>query len=261
MARRKKKAKAAPSNGYGILDNHYLFCQYLVADETGNIRQAAIKAGFSPQSASQQASRALNNEKVKACIADLRKLRDERLQLQADDVLKRWVQIADADPNELIELRRRCCRYCYGTDHKYQRTPAEREAAYTGWDKTTKAGDTRDPFNEMGGLGFDARKDPHPECPECFGEGVVVVFPKDTRLLSEAARRLFAGVETTKDGLKIKLRDQDAALLNVGKHRGMLVNKHEHAGPNGGKIPIEIVGVEIVPPASVAPTAGKESLE
>ena len=43
-------------------------------------------------------------------------------------------------------------------------------------------------------------------------------------------------------GLKIKLHDKQAALVNMGKHLGLFVEKHEHSGPDGG--PIEIGRVE-----------------
>ena len=33
------------------------------------------------------------------------------------------------------------------------------------------------------------------------------------------------------------MRDQDAALLNVAKHLGMMINKHEHTGKDGAPIP------------------------
>ena len=52
-------------------------------------------------------------------------------------------------------------------------------------------------FDEASGIGYDPRCDPHPDCPECFGEGVVKVFVKDTRDLSPMAERLYAGVEET----------------------------------------------------------------
>jgi phage terminase small subunit len=77
----------------------------------------------------------------------------------------------------------------------------------------------------------------------------VIPFPKDARLLSERARRLYAGIKVTKDGIEVKMRDQDAALLNLAKHLGMFVQKVEHSGKNGGAIPIRIVGIEIVDPS------------
>lgn len=241
----KRKSRAKPcSNVWGLNDRHLLFCQYLVADEKSNATEAAIKAGFAPATADQQASRLSRNVKVQKCLAALRAERAERMQVKADDVLAHWLAIACADPNELIELRRPCCRFCHGKSFRYQRTPGEMEAARAAFAQKAAAlpvGAAMPAFDEQGGIGFDARKDPHPHCPECFGEGAAVAHPKDTRKLSASARRLYAGVKVTKDGLEIKMRDQDAALLNVAKHIGMLTHKHEHSGPDGEPIPITII--------------------
>ncbi len=45
--------------------------------------------------------------------------------------------------------------------------------------------------------------------------------------------------QTDKGGLKVKLHDKRAALVDIGKHLGMFVDKHEHSGPNGGPIKTE----------------------
>jgi phage terminase small subunit len=159
-------------------------------------------------------------------------------------VLAHWISIARANPNDLIEGRRTCCRFCHGKSFGYQRTPAEMASAASAWEAHSEKapdGTPLEPFDEQGGIGYDARKDPHPHCPECFGEGVVVVFVKDTRQLSAGARLLYAGVKETENGIEIEMRDQDAALLNVAKHLGMLVNKHEHSGPDGAEIPISFI--------------------
>jgi phage terminase small subunit len=80
-------------------------------------------------------------------------------------------------------------------------------------------------FDELGGVGFDARKPPNEKCPDCFGDGIGDAHFKDTRALSPSARRLYAGVKQTKDGLELKLHDQLNALITVGKHLGMFVEK------------------------------------
>lgn len=40
-------------------------------------------------------------------------------------------------------------------------------------------------------------------------------------------------------GIKIKLHDKKGALVDIGKHLGMFVEKHEHSGPGGGPIQTE----------------------
>lgn len=40
-------------------------------------------------------------------------------------------------------------------------------------------------------------------------------------------------------GIKIKLHDKKGALVDIGKHLGMFVERHEHSGPEGGPIQTE----------------------
>ncbi|AJI88865.1 Uncharacterised protein [Yersinia kristensenii] len=58
----------------------------------------------------------------------------------------------------------------------------------------------------------------------------------DSRDLSISARRLYAGVKQGKFGLEVITRNQDDALKMVGQHLGMLKNKTEISGPDGGAI-------------------------
>jgi hypothetical protein len=90
----------------------------------------------------------------------------------------------------------------------------------------------------MGGFGFDLNAEPHPACPECGGLGQELIYVADTRKLKGSARRLYAGVKKTKDGLQIITRDQDAALANISRYLGMLVDRKEISGPGGGPVPL-----------------------
>lgn len=78
-----------------------------------------------------------------------------------------------------------------------------------------------EPFDQQGGLGYDARKGPNRDCQECFGEGIGTAHFKDTRDLSPAARSLYAGVKQTKDGFQMLLIDKMAGLEKVFKHLGL----------------------------------------
>jgi phage terminase small subunit len=42
--------------------------------------------------------------------------------------------------------------------------------------------------------------------------------------------------QTAQGGLKVKLHDKRAALVDIGRHLGMFKDKIEHSGPNGGPI-------------------------
>lgn len=198
--------------------------EYLKANFNGT--KAAIAVGYSPTSARFQASELLALPEVQAKLTAAIAARAERVKIDTDDVLKRMYAVATADPRELIELHRCCCRFCYGTDHHYQWTPNELREAITEYSREVACASVdqlkllHEP-DASGGDGFNPYTDPNPKCPECFGEGVERVVPKDTRDLSPGAALLYAGVKTTQNGMEIKMHDQTGMLINVGKHLGM----------------------------------------
>lgn len=201
-----------------------IFCRHYLV--TLDAAKSAREAGYSVRSSKQMGCDLLREPAVAARIQELLAERASSLAIDAAAVLRRFWLIATADPNELTQFRRTCCRYCHGKSHEYQRTPAELRRARTAWEaKQTKS--SRETFDEEGGDGYDRRKPPHPDCPECFGEGEEHVFVADTRNLSESARMLYAGVKQTKEGLEVKVHDQHAALTNVARHLGMFGDRVE----------------------------------
>lgn len=204
---------------------HERFCQEYIVDENGT--QAAIRAKYSAKTAAQQAYDLLRKPEIDIRIQELRQERSKRLQMTADDVLRHWRDIAMADPNELVQHRQGACRYCWGVDHEYQWKTHREYRAACGEDELAQE------FDPPGGFGYRLSDPPNPECPECSGIGNTYVVPMDTRNLSPQARLLFAGVKQTKDGLEIKLRDQDKALENVARANGMFKDKVEHSGNIG----------------------------
>ena len=66
-----------------------------------NATQAAIRAGYSAKTAHEQASRLLANAKIASAVADAKKARSERTQIDADWVLSRLAQDATADLADL----------------------------------------------------------------------------------------------------------------------------------------------------------------
>jgi phage terminase small subunit len=84
-------------------------------------------------------------------------------------------------------------------------------------------------------------------------DGDEVVVSHDIALLSSAEidddiAGAIAEVRQTKEGLAVKLHDKRAALVDLGKHLGMFVEKHQLFGPNGGPIQqkfiVEFVGAD-----------------
>lgn len=243
-ARPNKPERQAEPRGKKQPTRIELFAREYLVDLNG--RQAAIRAGYSPQSARITASELLARADVQEAVAKAMQERADRTGITADQVLQRIWAIATADPRELIELHRSCCRYCYGEGHRYQRTPRElaNDQAVFEADEAKRTAENAPPreFDIAGGLGWDPRRDPHPECPECFGEGVERVVPKDTRDLSPTAKLLYAGVKTTQHGLEIKMHDQPGMLVNAGKHLGLFREKIELTGKDGGPVATKSIG-------------------
>lgn len=163
--------------------------------------------------------------------------------IDAAFVLREWVTIATADPAELMRARRWCCRHCYGIDHKYQWVSDEEFALACArvidWNATkpTRAHAKAMPSFD-GGAGYVRSLAPVATCPHCDGDGEWDTFIADTYSLSPAGRKLFAGVETTNNGVKVRMRDQDGALASIAKYLGMTPELHRHGGDPANPAPI-----------------------
>jgi hypothetical protein len=173
--------------------------------------------------------RLLRRPDVSAELARLKAERIERRGITAEETVREITLLAKADPRALFEVIRGACRYCHGAGHLYHRTPREfREA----WQKhmadhpEDSAGLT---FDHEGGVGFNLRTRPHPDCPECSGLGEVYEVIKDSRDWPDGAARLFSGLHRTKDGLKITMRSQDGALKLAAQMHDLLTRQPEDA--------------------------------
>lgn len=190
-------------------------------------RDAAIRAGASPKSAHVTASRMLKNAKVQEKLAEQRKIVTERAHVTQADILQMLSDRATASVARLTEIYRDCCRFCYGQDHLYQETPAERRARYQEHQNLLKVIPEKDwkkvpPFDDMGGVGFDPRKPPHENCPECFGRGEESILVKDTRTMTPGELLAFQGAKRNKaGGVEVKVSDPFRAIDMLGKYHSM----------------------------------------
>lgn len=134
--------------------------------------------------------------------------------------------IVDADPRELMEYRRGCCRFCWGRENRYQRTPEElrqlMKAHNLANEARAKAKLPPEPLDEEGGIGYNRTKEANPDCPECFGEGHGYTLFKDTRGISPAAAKLFAGVKEKQNGMEIVTVSIERARETLMRHHGLL---------------------------------------
>lgn len=208
------------SNG-GLTPKMAMFVKEYLVDLNGT--QAAIRAGYSARTANEQAARLLADVRVQAAIAEAMAKRSARVEITADMVLDRWWQIANANPNDLMQFRRVNCRHCWGEDFAYQ---WESEDEWREFAEAAQKADRPFPSDE-GGYGFKPNRAPHPDCPKCDGEGDGHAHFADTRTVKGPAALLYAGVKQTKDGIELKVHDQAKALDNVARHLGMFTDKHE----------------------------------
>lgn len=192
-----------------------------------NASASAIRAGYSPKAAMQQGWTLLQNPKINHAIVTLASARARRLGIDGDELMRLWAAIVTFDANEISQLRRVCCPYCWGKEHAKQYTPAgleeakkkhERERARR---KKADADDDIGAFPEYEDDWYDKRKPANADCPECHGDGVEEVFFNDTRNLSPAARLVYCGVKIGKDGIEVLTLSKEKAMDNLARALGL----------------------------------------
>lgn len=192
----------------------------------GNAALAAREAGYRSSNSRYTGHELRHRPRIAAKINELRAAIVKEVQPTVQDVLRNLAAIVAADPNDLVEHRRTCCRYCHSFGCGYKRTRVEMERARREHERASVAAAKRDeaiePFDEEGGDGYDPTEYPDPNCEQCFGEGVTTVVVKDTRTLTPEARALYAGIKQTKNGIEVLMHDKGKAVEMIAKHLGML---------------------------------------
>lgn len=203
---------SAPDD-FGLSEQQMIFAQHVV---DGKTRVDAYRlAGYKcdGENAYFAASQIYRNIQVRRYIHAIRNERQKRYAAELDDVIGQLTAIINADPNEISQYRRVNCRYCWGSDHKYQwRDIAEQLSA-----ERKAESDGAAPPDTSGGIGFVDNADPNPECPRCNGEGVGAPFFADTRDLEGDARYLLQGVKLGKFGIEILTADKDSARKELAR--------------------------------------------
>lgn len=169
--------------------------EYMRNGQNGTAAWLFVHPGTSPGYASLASHRAIRKDKVKARIEAERKRLAKRHELTREDLVDEWLAIARADPNELTQMRSVACSHCWG-----------------------------------GNPGKGRWIDPDPDCENCRGEGNSVPWVADTRKLSHEARALFAGIQQTKEGVKVLMHDQANARVQASKILGMYEKDNEQKG-------------------------------
>lgn len=236
--------------------------EYILNARNGT--QAAIAAGYAEHAAKQTAYRLLHEPLVIEYLEQQTKAMQERTGITHDRVLEALWGIATADSNDLIEYRRVNCRYCWGDNHDFQMTPKEmerHEKEHVNACRVARSGNKPEPeFDPLGGIGYNGNRPANPECPECFGLGVGLEVVKDTRFLPPTVKALYAGVERTKGGVKLKMHAKVQALELIGRHLGMWNNKLKLQGDKENPLTILYEQIKGNRPAIYPSVGGKSSL-
>lgn len=196
-----------------------------------NASQAYREAGYQDGPGTRQnAHRLLTSDYVRDRLAEEREKALAKLDVKVEAVLDRFKAIAFGDAAAITEYVVGACRYCYGHDHRYQwrthREFADAMEAYMAKGETYHANHAAP--DDEGGYGYRFNVPPHPECPECEGDGIPEVRFKDTRLMTPDERKLFAGVKQTQHGIEFKLNDQIAALKELAEHVQFYKARDDH---------------------------------
>jgi hypothetical protein len=151
----------------------------------------------------------------------VKKARREREQ---ERVRKAALDIATSDPTQIVQVRRCCCRWCWGDNHEYQRSDWEIQRDLDRFIAGSRKGAI---FNQMGGGGYSKFRDANPDCPICLGYGEEQGVVKDFRKLSARERNLIAGVKFGKNGTveEIKFHNKIDAINTFAKLDGMIIEK------------------------------------
>lgn len=188
-----------------------LFARFLA--ETGNAA-AAYRKAYSvgdrtlPQTVWRSASAISALPQVRLRVRHYQELATLETVLTIREAFQWCVDVATADPNEIVRVVQRCCRYCHGLDFGYQ---WKDDSEYI--DAAAKA--CEDPEAKMpsdaGGYGYNGALEPNPICPHCYGVGVEQTIITDTTKLTGKARKLYAGAKQDRFGaIEVKTHDQKA---------------------------------------------------
>lgn len=254
----------SPSGPLTALQERFVEHWVRYRNATQAYKHAADNPGTAYTTAMAEGQKLLRDERVQTAIKARAKEAFKETTVDLGWILQRYFDIATADPRELIGLKMGCCRYCHGEGHGYQWREREyleqctQVEAEIARQRNAARGRVLPAAIDLaypdvaGGFGFNATLAPHPECPQCHGEGVERFVPRDTDRLSDQALLLYGGVKVKKDGYEIIIADQGKALEMVGKIMGAFTDKLD-VNMRGGLAAMVAVGdLRKVDPAEAA---------
>jgi phage terminase small subunit len=229
-----------------LTPREYRFCQLYTAHYQRD--RAAIEAGYPAARASIVSRDLLKDYRVKYHIAKLEESRLMKMNIDPEMMFRKIIaqNLAIAYADAPFEIVVPPCRYCYGTNHEYQRTHEEETEALKDHESHRhKRGDR--PIDPLGGSGYDETITPNPDCPNCHGRGDTrfpVVHFQDTRFMSPDQKALIAGVEVGQYGPKIRLENRQAARDFLAQMAFRLMDLNRDVGRSGKEFDISKMTVE-----------------
>lgn len=195
-----------------------LFVEEYMIDQNASAAYKRACPDVTDASAGTLGSRLLQKVEVVSAIAIAREELSNRTNINAERALREVWAIVTADPRELVQVKVGCCRFCYGENHKRQRTVAEMNADKE--EHVTKGKDLAT-FDEEGGIGYDMLKTPHASCSTCGGDGESRAVLMDSRNFSPQAAALYAGAKQGKYGIEIQMHSKTDAMDKLFRHLGL----------------------------------------
>lgn len=215
-----KKHGDVIDNGVPLRERVERFCGHFVMtnNEMHSYRLAfVVDKHAAAQWVFKQARELLQDPSVRERVQELRDTAAKSLLVSVQDLIQDWVDIATADPNELVAHVHVNCRFCYGAGHAYQwADDAEYAAAVDAALKKDK------PIPDCsGGFGFNDGLEPLLTCPSCYGRGYGRVRIADTTKLSSKALKLYAGAKQDRFGsVEILMHSQEKARESLARTLG-----------------------------------------
>ena len=204
----------------------FVFSYLASGDEVAAFKEAFKDSkNFVARNAKRDARALLLDKDVasRLAMASREALRMKRLDAKA--VLERIAQIAFADVTSVAKVRRVNCRHCWGKGFKRMGTQGEHdEACMRAIVQAQVKGlnEYEEPPLPPGGLGFDGKRPPHPDCPECFGEGIAEVHLADFDKVSDDVKPLISNVKEGKYGIEVGFHSQTEALKILANCFGLM---------------------------------------
>ena len=158
-----------------------------------------------------------------------RAIREARLQaatnatIDKSTIISYFTQLLSSAPCDVVAVHKYNCRHCHGYDHRYQWTESELvEAVEKARRLSESKGKPYEPPDGSGGLNFNPKGIPNPDCPQCGGDGAPKVIIKDTRTLTMGERLLVESISEDRYGaIKISFADRVKAAENIAKIIGI----------------------------------------